>query len=1515
MNDGVIMKRLSMGEGRKLRVMIATVMLIIGSGIAVYNADTLYLSGESSLTTQLPATMVPNATNTLMIMTTDGNGQPEADQRYTIELVQPDGDNETTIFTYEGRTDKNGFAAPGIAVPDFSGEAVLRVTMGDEVLSRPVSAVATSHIFLTTDKPIYQPGQVVHVRVLVLHGDHVVEGADATFEVKTPAGDKVLRKTKALNEYGVVSFDYPLSDQLPLGTYEFKVIVEGQEAVKNVKVDEYVLPRFEINLWEMKPWYTFKETVDAYAMAKYFFGKHVPGKADVKVNLFTGDNWTTLDQIAKADLDDGVIEFNYSLSNVGNQLNNFFHTVPDSVLVEFNVTVTDTGDHTEHESYVVTVAKSPIVLTALSDVNIDGQISKYYIVARYPNGAPVPDAKTVFWFDDEEDDAKSITTDSRGIAVLSWKYEEDQSRIHVRAYKDEYEGGADFDLEESTGIKVVPDKSTYQVGEPAYFNIFYAGEASTDLVYYDVVADGFTIATGHISMKGDRATLKLPVTSDFGRLTSVRVYKVEKNFNIARDAAVIGVAKTGDLDIDIDPEEEIYLPQQPVNIDIRITRDGKGVAAVLGVSIVDNAVFELGSRYTGFEEVLAGLLPQYSDPIYQFMDYIFVGNTPMPTESLSEWKKVEAAPVETTGVETGKEAVTIRNRAIGAYWTVLAAVGAVGLVALAAMGPKARRWRALAVAAMLVIVSASVVAFALAGTEPLEENVGDNFEPDWEPLQGGGWAPEAQEEGDLGPAPGIREWDDIFNTATNKNMDGQGDGAPGGYVVPTKPSIVRQFFPETWAWIPVLPTDDSGYASLELTSPDSITSWDVSVIASTKDARVGVGHQNVTVFQEFFVEPDLPAKAFLGDKFPLKVQVYNYGDPTTVTVVLSEADWFAVDGPSNIQVELDTGEVSKVEFTIELLEVGVNELTVMGVSSETGFSDQVIKPLRVKPSGERLRDLYQGRVTEGADISHVLDLHPDLIPNSENTWVKVQGGVEAAVIEGAESFIHYVSGCGEQSLSTLSIDVLAFRTVREGELDEARLLEFETIVTQGINHELQYLMEANNKKGRGIVWFPGDQDVHPWLTSWGVITFQDAIDAGFTVDPKIITDMQSWLLSQQKDDGSFVFPEWGIYEFNNPKLRSKTLATTAYVTHSLMYSGIAPDHEAVQKAVSYIKANAEKSENLDDPYVLAVSLKVLAAGGEGGSALAGRIADRLHELRTEDNGTVFWGSTTNMISNDVIDDGPEVDGWWIWDRNPGFVIETTGYAAQALYAVGRHSDDVDGAVKYLLEHRSEFGNWFSTQDTVVGFQTIYAVSERSAHVDMDVVVKVDGVEIWSEHMDLTNRDLTYLIDLRPHLEDGITVEVEGTGEGFVMYQVFLEQWLPWDDEPVYEPLELNLTFEKSELVVGDNIYVGAKVINHQDTSVKMALVELLAPVGMSFDHDEFDALLEANIVDNVEYEDDIVRLYINDVVSETPVQFHYHLRADMPAEVTLAGCRVFDMYNALIEMELAPLEITITPQS
>ncbi|NIU48930.1 MAG: hypothetical protein GWN74_07475, partial [Thermoplasmata archaeon] len=396
MTRPAIAKRGLFSKDRNAKVALVMMLLLVGSAVAVYNADTLYLAGEQTLTSQLPSSLIPNATNSLMLLTTDGNGNPVADQVYTVEVVQ----GNDTLVEHRGRTDSSGFAAPMFEVPYFEGEAEVRVTAGEQVLVNPVDPVATSHIFLTTDKPIYQPGQTVHARVLVLRGDHVAEGSKAVFEVKTPDGDLVLRKDSQLNDFGVTSFDYRLSDQLPLGDYELKVIVDGQEAVRTIKVDEYVLPRFEITVGDMKPWYTPMETIDGYILAKYFFGQRVVGQASLAVNVYTGTNWTYIHGVPAENLDDGVFEFTVDTDELDWRINDIFRGQDvDTVLLEFNFTVSDTGDHLETESYIVTYATQPIVVSVLTDANVEGERSTYYAVARFPNGAPVEGADVEFWFD------------------------------------------------------------------------------------------------------------------------------------------------------------------------------------------------------------------------------------------------------------------------------------------------------------------------------------------------------------------------------------------------------------------------------------------------------------------------------------------------------------------------------------------------------------------------------------------------------------------------------------------------------------------------------------------------------------------------------------------------------------------------------------------------------------------------------------------------------------------------------------------------------------------------------------------------------------------------------------------------------------------------------------------------------------------------------------------------------------------------------------------------------------
>jgi CD109 antigen len=704
----------------------------------------------------------------------------------------------------------------------------------------------------------------------------------------------------------------------------------------------------------------------------------------------------------------------------------------------------------------------------------------------------------------------------------------------------------------------------------------------------------------------------------------------------------------------------------------------------------------------------------------------------------------------------------------------------------------------------------------------------------------------------------------------------------GGSV--SKPAIVRQYFPETWYWNPCILTDEDGQANISLTAPDSITSWQVDVIASTSDGMIGTGSSSVTVFQPFFIEPDIPLSVVRGDEFPLSVMIYNYLDTgQEVTVTLADDPWFTLLSPAEQTVFVPSGYVLSVSFTIIAEKVGWHTVTVSGASEDA--ADSVVRPMEVVPDGKKAETLFNGEVGNGS-VTHTLELSDDMIEGSANAWVKIQGGVDAVLLEGVDEFIQFVSGCGEQSLSMLSIDILAYATVVELGTSPEKMFEYENIVNQGIQHELMYLVGTDNGVGRGIVWFPEDQDVHPWLTSWGLIAFQDAINAGFGLDEDIITDMQDWLISIQQDDGSWEFPDWGIYEFNNPILQAKDVAATGYIARALLHSGLPGSDASIQAAVGFVESHISSIE--DDPYSLSLSALLLQAG-DGSTSVREHIAERLEALKVVEGGSVHWNSDVNLVS----------DGDFYYDGCSPRIIETTGYAAMALDGETGHRTTVDGAAKYLLDHRGELGGWMSTQDTVVAFHALAEVAGGNSVEDVDVQVLVEGTVVETIEMGEFNRDVTFLVDLRPYLANVTNVTVSCQGEGSVLYSVYLEQYVPWPDEPESSPfLTLTVTYDTTTISVDDRLRAHLYLLYNGTAAVlKMILVDLRAPMGFAFDLSEFDALDAQGVISSYDTNERQVVVYISDVQTGVPIEFDYSLVAEMPITSTLQGVVAWDMYN------------------
>src|SRR4029077_20836034 len=106
---------------------------------------------------------------------------------------------------------------------------------------------------------------------------------------------------------------------------------------------------------------------------------------------------------------------------------------------------------------------------------------------------------------------------------------------------------------------------------------------------------------------------------------------------------------------------------------------------------------------------------------------------------------------------------------------------------------------------------------------------------------------------------------------------------------------VRSYFPEALYINPEIVTDPNGNASIAIPLADSITTWRMAMMASTARGALGSGASSIKVFQDFFVDLDLPVTLTQGDRVSIPVGVYNYsGGRGDISLRLQEDDWFSL---------------------------------------------------------------------------------------------------------------------------------------------------------------------------------------------------------------------------------------------------------------------------------------------------------------------------------------------------------------------------------------------------------------------------------------------------------------------------------------------------------------------------------------------------------------------------------------------------------------------------------------------
>jgi uncharacterized protein YfaS (alpha-2-macroglobulin family) len=136
--------------------------------------------------------------------------------------------------------------------------------------------------FLHTDRGLYRPGDVVHLRGLArtmkLGGAlRVPATRKAIVKVRDPRGEEILSKAVGLSRYGGFSLDVPTTDGARLGDYRVEARIGDGLFTERFSVEQYRAAAFEVKVPRPAREPIAGETVQLAAEARYLYGAPLRG--------------------------------------------------------------------------------------------------------------------------------------------------------------------------------------------------------------------------------------------------------------------------------------------------------------------------------------------------------------------------------------------------------------------------------------------------------------------------------------------------------------------------------------------------------------------------------------------------------------------------------------------------------------------------------------------------------------------------------------------------------------------------------------------------------------------------------------------------------------------------------------------------------------------------------------------------------------------------------------------------------------------------------------------------------------------------------------------------------------------------------------------------------------------------------------------------------------------------------------------------------------------------------------
>ena len=532
------------------------------------------------------------------------SGQQPARGEVRLALLKGSGDIVAEAAGFIERTGRVPLVIPAVPAgsyglrvqgPGFEETAAIRVEDG-------------TVLFVETDKPVYKPGQDVHIRVLRLDPELKPMPGGVTVEIQDAKGIKVYQAEAATGDFGMASLTMPLSTEPNLGVWKLTAHSGEQMAQTDVRVERYVLPKYEVKANLPREWVLAEDPITGAVSAEYSFGKPVRGEVKIVASRYVGE-W---EEFATFESEiDGTVSF--ELPPV-----RYVAGIPASggsgnLSLDVTVREKSTG-YVEKTTRLLTVAPTPVNLRLIPESPSFKPSLPFslLLVTETPDNRPLNRSVIVrasYLGEGLSTVAaeRHVVSTTGGKALLQLDPPEDAVAVTLEAYSEEarvyltlkagYSPSGSFIHLEQIGA------GPLEVGDQARFRVHSTNPGGN--IYYEVVSRG-KVVFSDVSRSRDISVALTPVMAPTSRLV---VYQILPGNEVAADYIPFGVEASYPMQVDLDLSADEAGPGETV--DIALTTQGP---ARVGLAAVDRSVFILAENRLNLQQVFAELERLYMQP-------------------------------------------------------------------------------------------------------------------------------------------------------------------------------------------------------------------------------------------------------------------------------------------------------------------------------------------------------------------------------------------------------------------------------------------------------------------------------------------------------------------------------------------------------------------------------------------------------------------------------------------------------------------------------------------------------------------------------------------------------------------------------------------------------------------------------------------------------------------------------------------------------------------------------------